>query len=204
MNYCCVILNTGDDDESRAQAISILEQRRVEGAVLIGSSFQTESVAQAIKRHLSNVPIVMINAFLDAPNIYGVLSDELHGVEACVNLLAEKGRKRLAFIRDCYTPSCELKVEGFRRGIRLLGQTEPWIYDSHGTTADDGKRTTLEVLKDHPDVEGIIYSVDLIATGGIRALYDLGIAIPDQVSVIGVDNSIYLSLIHISEPTRPY
>ena len=50
--------------------------------MLIGSSFQTESVAQAIKRHLSKVPIVMINAFLDAPNIYGVLSDELHGVEA--------------------------------------------------------------------------------------------------------------------------
>ena len=191
LNYCCVILNTGDDDESRAQAISILVQRRVEGAVLIGSSFQTESVAQAIKRHLSKVPIVMINAFLDAPNIYGVLSDELHGVEACVNLLAEKGRKRLAFVRDCHTPSCELKVEGFRRGIRLLGQTEPWIYDSHGTTAADGKRATLEVLKDHPDVDGIIYSVDLIATGGIRALYDLGIAIPDQVSVIGVDNSIY-------------
>lgn len=30
-----------------------------------------------------------------------------------------------------------------------------------------------------------------LGTGGIRALYDLGIAIPDQVSVIGVDNSIY-------------
>lgn len=191
LNYCCIILNTGDDDDSRAQAISILEQRRVEAAVLIGSSFQAESVSQAIQRHLKDVPVVMINAFIDLPNVYGILSDEFHGVESCVKFLAEKGRTHLAFVRDCYTPSCQQKVEGFQSGMASLGLNPQRVYDAGETTISGGYQATLQVLKEHPETDGIIFSVDLIAAGGLRALYDQGISVPEQISVIGVDNSIY-------------
>lgn len=54
-----------------------------------------------------------------------------------------------------------------------------------------GYETTVEVTKAHPDVEGILYSIDLVAVGGVRALYDHGFQVPDEVAVIGVDDSIY-------------
>ena len=49
---------------------------------------------------------------------------------------------------------------------------------------------TLRLMKEHPKTDGIIYTTDFIATAGLRALLDLKINIPEQVSVIGVDNSV--------------
>lgn len=43
-------------------------------------------------------------------------------------------------------------------------------------------------------MDGIIYSVDLLATSGVRALVDMNVRIPQQVSVIGIDNSIYAEI----------
>ena len=55
----------------------------------------------------------------------------------------------------------------------------------------DSYETTIEIVKKHPEVNGIIYVVDLLAVGGIRALQDMNIDVPGQVAVIGVDNSLY-------------
>ena len=53
-------------------------------------------------------------------------------------------------------------------------------------------------MREHPDVEGIIFSIDLQAVGGLRALAEIGVSVPEQVAVVGVDNTIYGQ---ISTPT---
>lgn len=194
LGYCCIIFNTGTDDESKAEYIKILNRRRVEGAVLIGSSFQTDTVKHAIERYLPNAPIVMANGCLDLPNVYGVLADEVNGVSNCVKLLYSKGHKRPAFVIDLYTPSNKLKMLGFRQAVKELGLMEdPWIYESE-STLKGAYDVTKRIIKEHPDVDGIIYSVDLLATSGVRALVDMNVRIPQQVSVIGIDNSIYAEI----------
>ena len=55
----------------------------------------------------------------------------------------------------------------------------------------EGYQMALKVLEDHPDVEGMIFSIDLLAAGGIRALTDRGAKVPGQVAVMGVDNTVY-------------
>ena len=52
----------------------------------------------------------------------------------------------------------------------------------------------LHILREDPSVDGIIYSVDLTATGGLRALLESGRKVPEDISVIGVDNSIYAKI----------
>lgn len=191
LGYCCIIFNTGTDEKSKTEYVKILSQRRVEGAVLIGSSFQTETVAQAIKTYLSNAPVVIANGFLDLPNVYGVLADEENGVANCVRLLFEKGHRHPAFVVDLYTPSNTLKQRGFEKALRGLNYSgKPLIYKTESSLAG-AYETTKQIMKEHPDVDGIIYSVDLLAASGVRALTDMGISIPRQVSLIGIDNSIY-------------
>ena len=63
--YTCITLSTGPDPERKAECIRILEQRRAEGAVLMGSMFGTESVEESIREHLPHVPIAMANGWLD-------------------------------------------------------------------------------------------------------------------------------------------
>lgn len=191
LGYCCIIMNTGDDEESKAKYIKILNQRRVDAAVLIGSTFQCDAVKKAIQQYLPNTPVVISNGYMDLPNVYGVMSDEQNGIFNCVKLLADKGRKNLAFVIDKYTPSNKLKLLGFEMGVRQwCAKDTPLVFETKSSFRDSYE-TTIEIVKKHPEVNGIIYVVDLLAVGGIRALQDMNIDVPGQVAVIGVDNSLY-------------
>lgn len=192
LGYCCIIFNTGPEETQKEKYLRILEQRRVDGVILIGSTFQCESIKQGIKQFLRQVPIVIANGYLDLPNVYGILIDERQGIQQCVKLLNSKERNRLAFVLDDHTPSNHLKQEGFINGMIECGWNKDhiWLYETE-SSLKGGYNITKQILEEHSDVEGIVFSVDLIAVGGIRALIDLGIAVPQKIAVIGVDNTIY-------------
>ena len=49
----------------------------------------------------------------------------------------------------------------------------------------------MRILQERPETDSLIYSVDLLAASGLRALGDRNIRVPDDISVVGVDNSMY-------------
>jgi len=194
LGYCCIIMNTGIEEEAKASYIQILSQRQVEAAVLIGSTFQSELVKQAIEKYITTTPVIIANGYLDLPNVYGVIADEQAGVTNCVKLLAERNRKNLAFIIDKFTPSNRLKQLGFEIGVqRWCNQSKPLVVRSE-PSLQGSYDATCKLVNEHPEVNGIIYVVDLLAVGGIRALRDMKICVPEQIAVIGVDNSIYAEI----------
>lgn len=191
--YCCITMSTGPTDERKAEYIQILEQRRVEGVILMGSMFSTEVVKKSIEKHLSQIPIVIVNGYLDLPNVSGVLVDEDAGVERCVDLLFSKGKKRIAFVLDAVSPANMKKQQGYIDGMRSHGAGDEDIltYEAPESSVFGGYEATRQILTEHPEVQGIVYSIDLVAVGGIRAAYDMGISVPEQLALIGIDNSLY-------------
>lgn len=190
-NYCCIILNTGREAEEQVKYIKILSQRNVDAAILIGSIFQSEDVRQAIVQYLPTTPIMMLNGFLDAPNIYGLLVDEQTGVYNTVRMLANKNRRHLAFVLDCRTPSNEAKLQGFMLGMeKYCGGSKPVVIEVDGET-QAAYGATMQLLDDYPEVDGIIYAEDLLALPGMRAIADMHLSIPDAVAVVGINNSLY-------------
>lgn len=191
--YCCIIMGTGQEEERKAEYIQILEQRRVEGVILMGSMFGTEKVKKSIQKYLRGIPVVIVNGYLDLPNVSGVLVDEDRGVQRCVELLAGKGRERIAFVLDTPSPANSRKQQGYCDGIRQTGANggEPWIYAVEEASVKGGYDVTVRILKERPQIQGIIYSVDRIAVGGIRAAYDQGRRVPEDLALVGVDNTVY-------------
>lgn len=191
--YCCITMSTGPADERKAEYIRILEQRRVEGVILMGSMFSTEAVKQSIREHLPKVPVVIVNGYLDLPNVSGVIVDEDAGVTQCVQLLSGKGKRKIAFILDSDSPANRRKQQGYYDGIIKIGGTEKdfLMYEAEESSLKGGYNATVQVLKDHPDVQGIIYSIDLVAVGGVRAAYDMGYRVPEDLGLVGIDNSLY-------------
>lgn len=197
--YTCITLSTGITPEKKAEYIKILEQRRVEGAILIGSMFGTREVEKSIKEHLADIPIVLVNGSLDLPNVRGILVDEKQGVEECVDLLIKKGRRNLVFAVDSITPSNNSKMLGFKNGLKKHGLREGErfvFYAADDDTAPEhtierGRQATEEIIMKCPQVNGIIYSIDLLAVGGLQVCHEKGIAVPGQIAVIGIDNTLY-------------
>ena len=192
--YCSLIMNTGSKAIDKVQAIRELERRRVDGLVLMGAVFQCSEVKSAITQYLRDIPVLMVNGCLDLPNVCGVISDEEDATKRCVERLDQLGRSRLAFVcDDGVNPSVEAKRRGYRRAMETLPDTECWIYPAENSYAG-GEAATLRVLAEHPEVDGILYSVDLLAAAGIHTLMKSGVSVPERVSVIGMNNSVYAEI----------
>lgn len=196
--YTCITFSTGPQPERKAQYIQILEQRRVEGVFLIGSMFGTPEVRQSVAQHMHGIPVVLVNGELDLPNAYNVLADEQQGTADCVALLAEAGRHRPAYLMDTDTPANRNKVCGFRQGLAHCGlHPNAPILTEKDTGPDPrsaiarGRRETAALLAQQPDTDSILCATDLLAIGCLQELQARGIAVPQQVAVAGVDNTLY-------------
>lgn len=190
--YCGIILNAGSRAEEMEEAVCLLEKRRVDGVLIVGSVFQNDKVRDAISEHFSNIPVVFANGGFDLPNVYCVLVDECAGVEQCVDLLVRKQKEKIAFLGDLGTPSSQEKLKGFRHAMARHGNAEESLVILGGEASkESGYQLTRTLLERYPYIQGVIYSEDLIAAGGMRAFWDAGVKIPEEMAVIGIDNTIY-------------
>lgn len=198
--YSCIIVNSGFSEESRENGIRLLASRRAEAVVLIGSTFQTESVKKNLRKYLKNRPIIIENGFIELPNVYSVLADEQNGIAECLRLLYRKGRRNPCFVNMDDTPSNHLKGQGFRIAWQERNPNggEPPVFQiAHRPDADEWTccyQATQQLMAAHPEIDSIIFATDMLAHAGVRALLEAGFRVPEQVAVIGVDNSIYSRL----------
>ncbi|MBR1582370.1 MAG: LacI family DNA-binding transcriptional regulator [Spirochaetales bacterium] len=193
--YSCLIYNTGTDSEQQAKYIQILSQKKVEAVVLMGSVFQNVTVQNAIMICMPDTPVAICNGYLDGPNIYGVTSDERGGVMNAVKLLADKGRRNIAFLTNKLTPSNQNKVDGFNDGLKLYvkgGKEE--VVEIQSGEVSDYEEATRRLIQTRPETDAIIFSEDYVAIAGLHALYEMGISVPDQVAVVGMNNSRYAQI----------
>ena len=197
--YTCITFSTGPDSSSKAKYIQILEQRRVEGVILIGSMFANDEVRRSLERCLADIPVMLVNGEMDLPNVYSVLIDEERGTEECVKMLVEK-RLQTAGISDGRDDSFQYKKQrGFCTGLLRCGLeagedyifTAPDADTSPGGSIRRGRQGTCRLLESVPEVDGIICATDLLAIGCLQELQKRGIAVPGQVSLIGIDNTLY-------------
>lgn len=192
--YCGMIMNTGTEPGGLIEALKSLERRQVDGAVLMGSIFQSKETADAISTHLGQIPVVMINGYLELPNCYCVLSEEKDGIISCVNYLVKRGRRRIAYITNASTPSNELKQKGFTEGIAACKKegVTGWVYkEENPDDLEGGRQAMKRILAEHSDADAVICAIDLLAAGALQYLLEQGIPVPGQMAVIGVDNSLY-------------
>lgn len=108
--------------------------------------------------------------------------------------IAQKGKRCPAFIMNRQTPSNLAKRQGFAyAALRFLHQDAPLVSQTdrtrHGAYA-----ATQQLLQARPEADGIIYSDDALAAVGMRALLDMNRRIPEDVAVIGVNNSFFAEL----------
>lgn len=193
-NYSCLIYNTGRDETDWPQYFQSLGQRKVDAAILMGSIYQSQAVRDAIQLYLPNTPVVLCNGCLEGPNIYSLLVNEQEGVFNCVRHLHERGYKHPAFLYNQSTPSNESKRRGFEEGLAHFYPDCERIVEQTGHENHEIYDTTRRVLTEHPEIDSLVFSEDNQAFVGFRAITDLNRRIPDDIGVVGINNSAYAEM----------
>ena len=165
---------------------AMIQEEHVDGLLLVGAF--TEAAIGFLSRKL-DIPIVLVNSF--APNypFDSVLVDNASGTAIALNYLIDLGHTNIGLV-GTNLDSHPSVLERRQEFIRLMGSNElstEFIQDSQ-TLQQSGFVATQKLITRAPEVTAIFATADIVAIGVIQGLQDMGLRVPDDVSVVGFDN----------------
>jgi DNA-binding LacI/PurR family transcriptional regulator len=128
----------------------------------------------------------------DLPGHY-VCCDNERGARLAAEHLIGLGRRRIAFVGSATagSPEFQLRHEGFVKSLRGAGlELRPALEAGAQSVEADGYRSALALLDAGERFDAVFAASDLIAMGVIHALQDRGLAVPQDVAVVGFDDII--------------
>ena len=160
--------------------------RRVEGVAIICADFFDPMVQEMA---CSDIPAVTLDHAFN--NRMAVLSDNMNGMESLVNYVYGMGHRRIAYIHGNPTAVTENRLMGFYRACEALDLTIPEEYigscDYHEPVSCHEATKRLLSLPEPPTC--ILFPDDYACIGGISAIQEAGLRIPDDISVVGYDGN---------------
>lgn len=190
--YEVILCNTGGELLETAKYLRAVQEKKVDGIVLVGSVFNTLCKDEEIGKLLKNTPVVLANGKLELPNSYSVLVDDRYGVAMAVDHLMQKGYRKLYYLKDMDTVSARFKCEGFFQGLQSHGiQNGKDYVIMTERSIEGGMRAVNQLLHDGKEFTGIVCGEDITAVGAVKALLHAGLRVPEDVAVTGYNNSDY-------------
>ena len=196
--YIALFCNTTHEKQKILQYISWLAQKKLDGLVLVGSSFKDKDIEDFLIANFQHIPIILSNAFLEIENGYSILVDDAKGLSICVDHLVEKGHRDIIFVENIESKSNVQKQEGFRASMTRYKLPVDQDNILQAAKSLNGGQSAIDILVGHKKkFTAIIFGHDIMAVGAIKRLKELGLSVPNDVAIIGYTNSIYSK---ISEP----
>jgi LacI family transcriptional regulator, galactose operon repressor len=185
--YQMLLCNTHYDDALGKHHLERLVSRWVDGAIVMGSSMKLEHVVEQYRRGL---PLVLCNwqenetPPQDIPQISADYREA--GALVARHLLA-LGHRDIAIIVDL--PQQVLRLEGFRSSLTNAGLPLPKQRIFHGDSSlESGYRAASELLHQSPHPTAIFATNDWMALGALEAAHSLGVKVPEDLSIVGLDD----------------
>jgi DNA-binding LacI/PurR family transcriptional regulator len=174
------VIPTDDDWLDR-----IVLSGKADGYIVIGQSNQSEVLDAVASRYR---PLVVWGGHSKGQIHCSVGSDNVSGGELAANHLLKVGCRRLAFFGDTTGIEIAQRLEGCRKALARYGLANSLsVFPVHlASEAGEAEVTAyLSGPSERPD--GIICASDVIAMSTLRTLAELGVAIPNEIRVIGYD-----------------
>lgn len=191
LGYSVILCNTGGNTQKKINYMKMLAEKNVDGLILVGSVFKDKKLNKAISQLAKNIPIVMVNGFLEAENVYSIICDDSYGIAMCVDYLYKKGHKDIIYLQDAKTYSAQAKSEGFSQGmIKNNLVLTPFSILNVKKGLKGGYHAVEHLITCKQNFSAIIAGEDITAVGAIKKLKELHKQIPENIAVIGFNNSI--------------
>lgn len=217
--YTVILLNIEGNRERERVGVERMIERRVD-AMIFTHAMEASHVDLAMA---AGIPVVQVERLLNRPTS-AVAVDNTAGCRDAVEHLTQLGHRRIGFvggdpaIYGSTGPTLKSieqeRLEGYCEGLRLAGlDVDPdlvvlarYMHPTDGLPTAYGQQgmRTLLALKTKPTA--VLATADVLVAGALQEAYRAGLRVPDDLSVIGYDNSIapFLApvLTTVSQPMR--
>jgi LacI family transcriptional regulator len=194
-NYALLISAHEYDREAEVAIIARLIQRGVDGVILVGTDHDPRVVAQLDRA--------------DVPYLYTWSTDEAAG-RPCVGVsnrramqqvaayLTKLGHKNIAVLSGHteHNERARARLDGILDALILADCNLPADHIVYGPfTVEAGREGLRKVMALDPMPTALICATDLIAAGALAQAAEMGIKVPQDISITGFDNTVYSSLL---------
>ena len=184
--WLLMLVNTGSDSEFEAAEIQALRQRQVDG-FLYATMYHREV---ALPEAVAGVPTVLLDARSADRTVPSVVPDEVAGGRTATEELIRHGHSRIGFLNNADDiPATHGRLEGYRTALRNAGLTfDQRLVIARPSDTEGGLHGARELLSATDRPTAVFCFNDRMAMGAYHAAAELGLRIPQDLSVVGFDN----------------
>lgn len=198
--YKILLCNSQQNSDKEKEYIDMLKRHQVDGIIIGSHTLEAEQYLNV------NLPIVAVDRYYT--NIPYVASDNYNGGILATKLLIEKGCRNIAHISGplaLNTPANN-RYKAFK-DVATQENVNYFIVETklHSFETEEYKKIIRQLFEEHPEIDGIFASSDLIAISIISLARELNKRIPQDLKIIGYDdiniaNLVVPSLTTVKQP----
>jgi LacI family transcriptional regulator, galactose operon repressor len=196
--YGLLLCSSGEDPRKERSELEMLCGRQVDGIVL-AASYAAANKEMLLRLTRLGTALVMIDRD-DYPGVecHRVLTDdERVGMLATTHLL-DAGRRAVAHIGGPPIVHARRREKGWREVLhaRRIKPSADWIVRA-GFMETDGYRAMKRLLTVRPRIDAVFAANDPAAIGAMKAIWEAGLTIPDDIAVVGAGDIIHGDLLRV-------
>ncbi len=193
-----LILCCAGDEKERKKYFRLLLAKNVDAVILIGSRFAKKETAQDVAELAQKTPVIIIGGYIEAPGVHGVICEDKEAVCEAVKTMCSKGHKKFLYLYDTLSPSGQSKKKGFFEGLAECGiDADEKCAIKCPRDIDAAKAAIEKAFASGMEFTAVLTSEDELAVGALQYAAEHGIKVPDDLAVIGYNNSL------LSRATNP-
>ena len=197
-DFSLLIANTDEDIEREKTILNTFIEKHVDGILLVPATSKASTHLQEIIE--KQIPLVLVDRNAENISVDTVMVDNEIGAYRAVSHLIERGHEKIAMILDNPDISTNMeRLAGYRRALLDYGLvTNDLLVRCCQYTTQSAHEIVYELLKEKDRPTALFTANNFITIGAIRAIFNMGMRIPEDVALVGFDD---LGISQIGYPT---
>lgn len=182
--YDLTFISNNKSNLGRTSYMEHVRFRRFDGVCIACVDFSNPEVLELVR---GDIPVITIDHIFD--NTAAVISDNVGGMKDLVKYIFDRGHRKVAYIHGVSSAVTTARLTSFYRTAQEYGIEIPdeYVLEAPYRDTRSAYERTLELLDLPERPTCIMYPDDFAAFGGIRAISERGLRIPEDISIAGYD-----------------
>ena len=196
--YDCILCCTGDALERKKECMELLLTKKVDGIILVGSSFvyDKKSENKYIVDAAKQIPVMILNADMDASNVYCIITDDVKSMEEAGRFLL-KDKEEVLYLYNAHSNSGKRKIQGYKNACKKSGvavkEERIRYFDGYHEDIPAVAKMLNDIEREGIKFKGILCSDDALAMGALRFAWENNLKVPEDLQVIGYGDSMLVN-----------
>lgn len=187
-DYYTFICSAEENQAQENRYIHMMVRQRVDGVILVPTAYSKESFELTVEH---NIPTVIVDRDLPELAVNRVLADNFQGGYLGAQHLLELGHRRIGIVAS--PPHSEPIGKRIRGALQALSDfglnhNSDLLVTGDLQQFEMGYAGARQLLQRNPRPTAIFALTDVMAIGVIHAAFELGLTLPDELSVVGFDD----------------